>query len=187
LKNIANSVQRSGEVLDGVRSLFQGVQRTQQQIDLNEMILEVLQSLSTELKDNGITVVQQLSGDMPAVVGNKTQLRQVLGNIVRNAIEAMTATSGRSRVLRVKTKPRGQEIVVSVEDSGPGIDPAMLETIFDAFVTTKSYGTGLGLAICRMIVQHHGGQLRALSNGKDGAVLEFTLPAVPDDFSAAAH
>jgi signal transduction histidine kinase len=186
LKNIVHSVHRSGEVLDGIRSLFQGLEGGRQQVSLNEIVLEVLQNLATELKVNDITVIQDLSCNVPFVSGNKTQLRQVLSNIVRNAIEAMSETIDGKRVLRAKTEALGGEIVVSVEDTGSGIDPTMLETIFDAFVTTKSYGTGLGLAICRMIVQHHGGQLKAYSNGKDGAVIQFVLPAAPNVRSAVA-
>lgn len=98
-------------------------------------------------------------------------------NLLRNAIEAMDITTDRNRVLRLKTERRGVDaIVLSVEDSGPGIDPKNLESIFDAFVTTKRHGMGLGLAICRVIVNQHGGQLTASSNGKDGALFQVVLP-----------
>jgi signal transduction histidine kinase len=80
-------------------------------------------------------------------------------------------------VLRVRTKLDGHDaITVAVQDSGPGIDPKQIEGIFGAFFTTKSHGMGLGLAICRMIIEHHGGQLTASSDGKNGALFEFTLP-----------
>jgi signal transduction histidine kinase len=83
----------------------------------------------------------------------------------------------RSRVLQVRTELRGRNaIAVAVQDSGPGIDPTKLDGIFGAFVTTKTRGTGLGLAICRMIVERHGGQLTASSDGKSGALFEFVLP-----------
>ena len=180
LKGIANSVDRSGEVLDGIRLLFQGAERARQGIDLNEVVSEVLQILAPDLKRQNVSVVQELSGNVPIVLGNRAQLRQVLSNIVRNAIDAMSETNDRSRRLRLKTEAHGNDVTISVENSGPGIDPAMLETVFDAFVTTKSYGTGLGLAICRMIVHHHGGQLKASSNGRDGALVQFVLPAAPN-------
>jgi C4-dicarboxylate-specific signal transduction histidine kinase len=120
-----------------------------------------------------------LTDSIPAVLGNRTQLRQVLSNIVRNAIEAMSTTFDKVRMLRIKTAPYEDGVAVSVEDSGPGIDPTMVETLFDAFVTTKSYGTGLGLAICRMIVHHHGGQLKASSNDS-GALFQVVLPTISD-------
>ena len=89
----------------------------------------------------------------------------------------MDSTTDRGRVLRVRTNADGRNVViVSVEDSGPGIDPEQLNRIFDAFVTTKAHGMGLGLAICRMIVQRHGGQLSALSDGKKGEQFQFVLP-----------
>ena len=108
---------------------------------------------------------------------NKRQLQEVIVNLVRNAMEAMDDTTDRNRVLLVKTEQRsGDAIVLSVQDTGPGIDPKNLESIFDAFVTTKSGGMGLGLAICRMIISRHEGQLSASADNKNGALFQFTLP-----------
>ena len=107
-------------------------------------------------------------------------------NLVHNAIDAMGAIKSHRRTLSVRTKrDAGNAIVVEVEDSGPGIDPNRLESIFDAFVTTKPQGTGLGLAICRMIIERHGGQLSARSNGKDGALFRLVLPSDPLENGAA--
>jgi signal transduction histidine kinase len=101
---------------------------------------------------------------------------------VHNAVEAMTTTTDRARVLRLSTEPRGDDaIMVAVEDTGPGIAPERLTDIFDAFVTTKQNGMGLGLAICRMIVERHGGRLSASSDGSTGARLQFVLPLGPPD------
>jgi signal transduction histidine kinase len=98
-------------------------------------------------------------------------------NLISNAIDAMDSTTDRARVLRVRTERDGREaIVVSVEDSGPGIDPQKLHSIFDAFVTTKPQGMGLGLAICRMIISRHEGQLSASADSKSGALFQFKLP-----------
>jgi signal transduction histidine kinase len=89
-----------------------------------------------------------------------------------------------SRVLQVRTKRPGRdEIAVAVEDSGPGIDPKKLDSVFDAFVSTKSQGMGLGLAICRMIIDRHDGKLSASSDGKNGALFEFVLPIKPNGAS----
>jgi signal transduction histidine kinase len=118
-----------------------------------------------------------LTTNIPRFYGNRRQLQEVIVNLLRNAIEAMDITTDRNRVLRLKTERGGVDaIVLSVEDSGPGIDPKNLESIFDAFVTTKRHGMGLGLAICRVIVNQHGGQLTASSNGKDGALFQVVLP-----------
>jgi len=97
----------------------------------------------------------------------------------------MDTTTDRSRVLRVTTELRDRDaIAVAVEDSGPGIDPQRLESIFTAFLTTKSYGMGLGLAICRMIAQQHGGRLTASSDGKSGTRFQFILPTASTDKAA---
>jgi signal transduction histidine kinase len=94
----------------------------------------------------------------------------------------MDNTTDRDRLLRVRTGLHDRDaIIVAVEDSGPGIDPKQLSRIFDAFFTTKSHGVGLGLAICRMIVQRHGGQLTAASDGNNGARFQFVLPTEPTD------
>jgi signal transduction histidine kinase len=144
---------------------------------VNEIALDVLQSMREELTDHGVTAETELAPELPRVDGHRSQLRQVIFNLIHNAIEAMDNTMDRSRVLRVTTKSHGPDaIVVAVEDSGPGINPGRLDSIFDPFITTKPDGMGLGLAICRMIVERHGGELSALSDGKNGARFQLVLP-----------
>jgi signal transduction histidine kinase len=92
----------------------------------------------------------------------------------------MQTVAGRKRVLRVRTECRGgTAVAIVVEDSGPGISPAQLDSVFTAFVTTKPHGMGLGLAICRQIVEHHGGELVASSDGNSGAQFQVVLPIRP--------
>jgi signal transduction histidine kinase len=89
----------------------------------------------------------------------------------------MDIVKGGDRVLQVKTEHNGSDVItVAVEDTGPGIEAKKLESIFDAFFATKAQGMGLGLAICRMIIERHGGQLTASSDGKRGALFQFALP-----------
>jgi signal transduction histidine kinase len=110
-------------------------------------------------------------------MGHRGQLQEVLLNLVRNAIEAMDAVKSGSRMLLVRIERHASDnIVVAVEDSGPGLDPEKLDGIFDAFVSTKPQGMGLGLAICRMIIERHHGQLSAWSGNTRGAVFQFILP-----------
>src|SRR5262245_8983753 len=98
--------------------------------------------------------------------------------LVQNAIEAMSDTKDGRRALHLKMERQDNNaIVVVVKDSGPGINPAKLNSVFEAFFTTKSDGTGLGLAICRMIIERHGGRLSASSDGRNGALFQFVLPA----------
>ena len=177
LNDIISDSHRTSEVFEGIRALFQKVDQERQLIDMNEIILRVLQSLHGELKDHGVTTRTELMSGLPLVAGNRNQLQQVIFNLVHNALEAMNTTTDRSRVLRVRTEHRGRDaIAVTVEDSGPGIDPKQLDGIFDAFFTTKAHGMGLGLAICRMIIGRHGGQLTVSSGGKRGALFQFLLP-----------
>ena len=111
--------------------------------------------------------------------GHTGQLQQVILNLVRNAADAMESVSGRARVLRVQSTVHDQDdVLVSVEDSGTGIDPKDIEHIFDSFFTTKSQGMGMGLSICRSIIEAHGGRLWASSGLDHGAVFNVQLPAV---------
>ena len=182
LIRIVEGVRQTSEILDGIRSLFRRADQVREQIDVNETILEVLKPMGAEFKDRRITILSELTTTVPLVDGNKRQLQEVIVNLVRNAMEAMDDTTDRNRVLLVKTEQRsGNAIVLSVQDTGPGIDPKNLESIFDAFVTTKSGGMGLGLAISRMIVEQHGGQLTASSDGKNGALFQLVLPAAATD------
>src|SRR5262249_30031832 len=122
-------------------------------------------------------VSPRLTSDIPLIEGNRSQLQQVILNLIHNAVEAMASTTDRARVLQLRTVQDGiRGIAVAVEDSGPGIDPNRLDGIFDAFVTTKTAGIGLGLAIFPMIVRAHGGPLTATSDGKSRALVQFFLP-----------
>jgi signal transduction histidine kinase len=177
LNRIVNDGHRTSEVFDGIRSLFRKVDQGRDPVDINNLILGVLQSLQGEFKDRVIELRSELAADLPLIDGHESQLQEVIFNLVRNATEAMDNVTGRNRVLHVTTALRDREtITVAVEDSGPGIDPKRLDEIFNAFFTTKSQGTGLGLAICRMIIEHHGGQLIASSDGENGALFQFALP-----------
>jgi signal transduction histidine kinase len=170
----------AGEVFDTIRALFAKIDLEKQQVDVNEIILDVIQSMQGLLKDHRVATHLELAVDLPLIKGHKGQLREVILNLVNNAVEAMDSTANRSRVLNVRTELRDPNaIAVAVQDSGPGIDPKRIDGIFEAFITTKSYGMGLGLAICRTIIEHHGGQLSASSDGKTGAVFQFALPIGP--------
>jgi C4-dicarboxylate-specific signal transduction histidine kinase len=179
LKRIRSDCDRANEVLSGIRALFQRAKQKSQPVDLNEVTLEALQSFRGELTDHAVASKTELASGLPLVAGHRGQLQQVISNLIQNAIEAMAAVENRDRILRLKTELQNRDaIIVSVEDSGPGFDQKQLHRMFDAFVTTKMDGIGLGLAICNMIVERHGGQLTALSDGKNGARFQFALPIV---------
>jgi signal transduction histidine kinase len=177
LNRIINDCRRASEVFDSILTLFRQDDQERQAIDVNEIAREVLLSSRAELVERRVTTRTELASELPLIHGHRRQLQQVISNLVQNAIEAMDSTTDRGRLLRVRTGLRNRDaIIVAVEDSGPGIDSKQLSSIFDAFFTTKSHGIGLGLAICRMIVERHGGQLTAASDGNNGAQFHFVLP-----------
>jgi signal transduction histidine kinase len=179
LNRMIGESHRTSAVFDSIRALFGRADQEREAVDVNDIVGVVLQSVDTELIDNGVTALFDLA-ELPPVDCHRNQLQQVVFNLVQNALDAMQTVAGRKRVLRVRTERRGDvAVAIVVEDSGPGISPAQLDSIFTAFVTTKPHGMGLGLAICRQIVEQHGGQLVASSDGNSGAQFQVVLPIQP--------
>jgi signal transduction histidine kinase len=180
LAAIGSDGHRASEVFDSIRALFRRGEQKRQPVDMNGIALEVLRSLRGELRDQRVVAVADLAPGLPRVNGHESQLKQVILNLVCNAVEAVAPLADGPRILRVRTEfSCSGEIALSVQDSGPGIDPKQIDGIFDTFVTTKSQGMGLGLAICRMIIERHGGKLSASSDGTNGATFQFVLPVTP--------
>jgi signal transduction histidine kinase len=137
---------------------------------------------------HGISLQTKLAPGLPRVEGDRTQLQQVILNLVVNAIEAMGGIDEGTRELRINTeREAGGGVLVTVRDSGPGLDPADTERVFTAFYTTKPKGMGMGLAICRSMVEAHGGRMWASANEPRGAVFQFTLPRERDESIPARH
>jgi PAS domain S-box-containing protein len=184
LNQVMGDCHRVSEVFDTIRALFRRVDQKREPTVVNEIVVDVLQSMGEELTEHGVTTETELAPELQRVDGHRNQLRQVFFNLIHNAIESMDNIVDRSRVLRVITKSLGPDaIIVAVEDTGPGVNPGQLESIFDPFITAKSDGMGLGLAICRLIVERHGGKLSASSDGKNGARLQLVLPVRLSDSS----
>jgi signal transduction histidine kinase len=185
LNKIMKEGHRTGDVFDGIHALFKRGDQKQESVDLNEIVISVLESLRGDLTDHGVGILSELT-ELPLVEGRRNQLQQVVFNLVHNALEAMQITARGKRTLRIATEYRGRAAVaLVVEDSGPGINPDQLDSIFNAFVTTKKHGMGLGLAICRQIVEHHNGQLLATSNGASGAQFQVILPVKSTESAVA--
>jgi signal transduction histidine kinase len=177
LDRIESNSHRASQIFDSFRALFGRAAQGTSPIDANEMVLEVLQILRGELKDNNIVTRIELMPELPVIMGHKGQLQEVLINLIHNAMEAMDAIPDGSRTLQVKTARHGEHaIVLAVEDSGPGVDPKKADSIFDAFVSMKPQGMGLGLAICRMIIERHDGQISASPAQPQGTVFRVVLP-----------
>ena len=177
LDRIESNSHRASQIFDSFRALFGRAGQGGLPIDVNEMVLEALQIMRGELKDNDIATRIELVPELPLIKGHKGQLQEVLINLIHNAIEAMDAIRDGNRTLQVKTTRQGDAaILLAVEDSGPGVDPKTADSIFDAFVSMKPQGTGLGLAICRMIVERHDGQISACPAEPRGTVFRVVLP-----------
>src|SRR5262249_1156767 len=127
-----------------------------------------------------VAVRTELDETIPEVLADRVQLQQVVYNLIKNSIEAMSSVDSNSRVLHLETeRDESRNIVVTVQDSGPGIDPQSIKRIFDRFFTTKVQGMGLGLTICRSIVEAHNGRLWAEAKVNQGSVLRISLPCNP--------
>jgi signal transduction histidine kinase len=147
-------------------------------------IQEVLALTRTDLHRQGVELHTDLSPQVPLVIGDRVQLQQVLLNLVMNGIQAMAAISGRRRELTISISPAAPERVqVTIEDTGPGLDPAIMQRIFDPFFTTKPDGLGLGLSISRSIIEAHGGHLWATPLAPHGTAFHFTIPVAAGDAS----
>lgn len=163
-------------IVPGIRAMFRRDEPEKGRLDLNEVVREALLLAQGELRHRSIVVESSLDPNLPHIDANRIQLQQVLLNLIGNAIEAMDTAATSARVLRVRTQRNDQEALVTVEDTGPGIDPKGTDHIFEPFFTTKSSGTGLGLPICRTIIDSHGGRIWATSGTTGGTVLQFVLP-----------
>jgi signal transduction histidine kinase len=169
--------QNAGQILDNIRALFGRAELAKDQIDVNELGLDVLRGLDSDLKSHRIALSIILAPELPPIIAHKIQLQEVITNLVRNAIEAMDLVADGHRMLKFATElSANSTITITVEDTGPGFDPDKSDAMFDVFVTTKSHGMGMGLAICRMIIERHGGQLSASSAIPRGAIFRITLP-----------
>jgi signal transduction histidine kinase/ABC-type uncharacterized transport system substrate-binding protein len=177
LQNVVKDGNRAAEVIDSVRAMFKKEQTGRTQLNMNDLISSVLYLLRDELRPQDIILRTNLDPQLPPVQGHRGELQQVILNLVRNAVDAMKDITYRPRVLTVKSEVQPpNEVLVSVADSGTGIDPKDIDRIFNAFFTTKSNGMGMGLSICKSIIDDHGGRLWALPNLKYGSVFNISLP-----------
>jgi PAS domain S-box-containing protein len=174
---IAKEGKRAGDVVGRIRDLIQKAPPRKDRFDLNGAIREVIELTRGEAVKNGVLVQTELTDNLPLIDGDRVQLQQVLLNLIINAVEAMSGHTGGPRELLISTgKAEMGGVPVTVRDSGPGLAPAALERLFEAFYTTKPNGLGMGLSICRSIIEAHHGRLWATANSPHGAVFQFTLP-----------
>jgi PAS domain S-box-containing protein len=176
--------KRASEIVQRIRALIRKTEPQSAPVDLNGVIRESVSLAQREVATQRVTLGLELRPGLPAILGDWVQLQQVIINLIFNGIQAMAAVDDRSRELVIRSyRDDGGQVLVSVQDSGIGIDPRNANRLFDAFFTTKPDGMGMGLAICRTIIEAHGGRLWASSNGGPGATFQFSLPAMREDVS----
>lgn len=175
---------RSGEIIRRLRAFVARGEVARLPIEPHKLIEEASALALVGAKERGITVRLEFPPDLPQVLADRVQVQQVLLNLIRNAVEAMEETD--TRTLTLGATVLGDEVVMRVADTGPGISGAIQDQLFQPFVTTKQQGMGIGLSVCRTIVEAHGGRLWAEPRDGGGTVFRFSLPVVEPESAAAA-
>jgi predicted ATPase/signal transduction histidine kinase/GAF domain-containing protein len=176
---LVRDARRAGGVIRGLRALTNKSGPQMAKLDINDAIQEVLTLMRSELQRQGVVLRTGPSVADRPVFGDRVQLQQVLLNLIMNAAQAMSAVTDHPKILTIASEsvePDGQ--LVTVEDTGTGLDPAIADRIFNSFFTTKPEGMGMGLSICRSIINAHGGRIWASPGVPHGTVFRFTVPGV---------
>jgi PAS domain S-box-containing protein len=169
---------RASSIVAKVRALAKKAAPQKAAIDINDVIRDSVALMQRELHVHNVSLVQGLSTKISSVFGDRVQLQQVIINLLMNGIESMDAVANQPRVILIRSHQyEGGNIIVELQDSGMGIDPEGMKKLFEPFFTTKQKGLGMGLSISRSIIEAHGGDLTATSDGKTGATFRFTLPS----------
>ena len=175
LQDISSDARRAGAVIHGIHELVRKGEESRRAVNLNELIVEVLRLMHSDLLGRSTTVETDLAVDLPAVSADPVHLQQVLLNLIVNALEAMHQTPAPGRRILISTAATDGFVQASVRDHGIGLPDADPDKIFSHFFTTKPNGMGMGLTIVRSIVEAHGGELEA-ENVEGGARVVFRLP-----------
>jgi PAS domain S-box-containing protein len=174
---MVNAVTRAADIISRLRQLFKKGAPQASLVDVSQVIQEMVVLLRSEASRHSVSILTELSEDLPRVVADRVQLQQVLMNLMLNGIEAMQDTKGGGQLTIRSLRGEGGQLLISVSDTGMGLPPDQADQIFNAFFSTKAQGTGMGLSISRSIIESHGGRLWATSNSGRGATFNFTLPS----------
>ncbi len=179
---IVRNGHRAADIIKSIRALTRKSAPEMVSLDINDLIREVIVLMGAEFRRHGIRIETSLPSNLNSVIGDRVQLQQVVLNLIMNGIEAVADSKRGQRRLEIRSaNEESGHVLVAVEDSGPGLDLAQADRLFEAFFTTKPEGMGMGLSICRSIIDAHGGRLWASPNVPNGAVFQFTLPAAAGD------
>jgi PAS domain S-box-containing protein len=175
LEDIVSSCTVAADVINNVRGLLRKQPRPRQRVNLNQLVEGVIEVARHGLALRNVRLVTHLGAGLPEIVGNPIELQQVILNLVLNGAEALQESAPKCELV-IATTLRGQDIEISVHDSGTGIDAADLTRMFEPFFTTKPDGMGMGLTICSEIVHAHGGTIWAEINSMGGLTVRCVLP-----------
>lgn len=185
LRQITADGNRAAAVIETIRTNFRIDAGRRTSIDANELIAEVIRLVSDDLSEKRVILDAEPNERRPKINGDRVQLQQVLLNLVTNAIDAMKTKDG-PRILGISSSIHDNgDVVLSVADTGTGIDPQHMERIFNPLFTTKSAGMGMGLSICRSIIEGHGGTMWVVPNEPEGSIFAFKLLAEPATLTGA--
>jgi signal transduction histidine kinase/HAMP domain-containing protein len=169
-------VTRAVDIIKRVRALFRRGTPQREPVDVNDMIREMIVLMRNDAERFSISIRSELAADLPTVMADRVQLQQVVMNLMVNGVEAMKGRGGPGELTLQSQRSDGDQLLVSVSDTGVGLGSTSGDEIFQAFFTTKADGTGMGLAISRSIIESHGGRLWAAANQERGATFHFTVP-----------
>ncbi|HET7843324.1 MAG TPA: ATP-binding protein, partial [Xanthomonadales bacterium] len=177
--DIVEADRRAGEVIRRLRSMLRKEGANYVELDVNEVVVDALRLMRSDLLNRRVTVRWSPGDDLPHVAGDRVQLQQVLLNLVANASDAMSEDAPGAREVAIATV-RGVDgnVEVCVSDHGKGVAEGDLERMFQPFVTTKPDGIGLGLSVCRSIVGAHHGRIWATRNDDRGTTVRFAMPGI---------
>jgi signal transduction histidine kinase len=178
-RQIVDDGHRAAAVIDSIRASFRREAPVRVPLDMNSLIEEALAMLQDDLKGHGIAVKIELSTRPLRVMGDRIQLQEVLLNLITNAIEAMAAVD-EPPVLVVSSSVRDDDgMMISIADTGTGIETEDVQRVFNPLFTTKSGGMGMGLSICRSIIEAHDGMLWVVPNAPRGSIFQLVLGGDP--------
>jgi signal transduction histidine kinase len=177
ISDVIDEDRRAGEIIQRLRGMLRKGKPQRTRLDINAVVEGVVHLLGSDALIRNVSIRIEPNGQMPAVIGDRVQIEQVVLNLLLNAMEAMPETTNWERkiVVRSEKTPDGH-VRVSVADSGAGLRADALEWVFEPFYTTKAAGMGMGLSIARSIIEAHGGTISAANNPDGGAVFAFSLP-----------
>lgn len=171
---------RAGQIVGRLRQFMSHGDAERRPESLSKLITEANALALVGSREHGIEVQLQLDQDADEIFADRVQIQQVLINLIRNAIDAMTDSSARSLTIRTESGP-ADFVTISIEDTGTGVGEAIADQLFQPFVSSKQAGMGIGLSICRTIIEAHGGRIWFDPRPGGGTIFRFTVPSMGGD------